>query len=506
MNDHVFQAQNICKNFGKNPALVDVSLNLRRGEVLGVIGANGAGKSTLMRILAGALKAESGEILLDGKKRQMNSMLEAWEAGIGFVSQELNLFPALSVIENLSLVPGSKHNSNVILEKSARATLDELGLQVSLTAKVETLSLADRQLVEIARALLQKPRVLILDEPTSALHVGEVERLHKVLRDLNKRGVSIIYITHFLEHLLDISNRFAVLRDGKRVKLVTKGDRPTVPELVEAMLSEKPHSADSLPEQKQDGTDGVELRISELTTAKGLNVAEFKATNGEIVGVAGHAGSGPEELFSVLFGRTKSTGGSITLPSGAEHKNNSADAVKSGVAYFPADRKGCGLTLRQSVTENVSAVRALTLGWDGLFPGRRKQTAIATERCRDLGVKLADVSQKVGELSGGNQQKVVFARWLEANPSLLLIDDPMRGVDVNAKKQINSVIQGLMEEPRVILFHSTDPEDYVSVAHRVVVFVDGELSCQLSGPEITEHNLMEAMNGSWNSVSVIPQN
>lgn len=495
MTDVIFQARNIHKSFGRNPALRDVSLDLHEAEVLGLIGANGAGKSTLMRILAGAIQPDRGSIVLDGTERRMTSMLDAWAAGIGFVSQELNLFPALTVRENLTLVPGSRNDAGEAFDAAACQTLAELGLSVSLGAKVGSLSLADRQLVEIARALLQKPRVLILDEPTSALHLHEVERLHRVIRELKARKVSVIYISHFLEHLLDISDSFAVLRDGCRVPLATGQARPTVADLVEAMLGQKHTTALKPPSQRHEASSAVALQITGLRTAGGLDLADFRAESGEVVGVAGHAGAGPEELFAVLFGRRAAIAGTVRLPSGGALPSASAAAVQAGVAYFPADRKGCGLTLRQSITENVSAVRALSLGWDGFFPNRSRQAAIARDRCRDIGVKLSDVGQCVGELSGGNQQKVVFARWLEANPSLLLIDDPMRGVDVNAKKQINAMIQSLLGEPRVILFHSTDPEDYVAAAHRVVVFVEGRVFCELVGPEITEHNLMAAMNG-----------
>lgn len=503
MPEFVFQARNISKSFGRNPALQDVSLDLREGEVLGLVGANGAGKSTLMRILAGAMQPDSGAILLDGQERRMTSMLAAWQAGIGFVSQELNLFPALTVRENLMLVPGNAPERTLDFDSAASETLATLGLTVPLGAKVQSLSLADRQLVEIARALLQKPRVLILDEPTSALHQHEVDRLHRVIRDLKARQVSIIYISHFLEHLLDSADRFAVLRDGRRAPLTPRGARPEVADLVEAMLGERQSTAQKPPPLRHDPARRVTLEIAGLRTARGLDVAHLKAESGEVVGVAGHAGSGPEQLFAVLFGRGKASAGTVTLPSGKPLATDSAAAVRAGVAYFPADRKGCGLTLRQSVTENVSAVRALSLGWDGLFPDRARQAEITFDRCRDIGVKLADVRQPVGELSGGNQQKVVFARWLEADPSLLLIDDPMRGVDVNAKRQINGVIQSLLRDPRVILFHSTDLEDYVSAAHRVVVFVEGRVFCELQGNEITEHNLMAAMNGSF-TAKVVP--
>lgn len=496
MKDLIFEAREVSKSFGKVAALSGVSMQLERGSILGLIGANGAGKSTLMRILAGALKPDSGQLVLDGELQNMNSMIEAWSAGIGFVSQELSLFPALSIIENLALVPGSRHSSRSGFRDEAKSTLTELGLKLPLDAEVARLSLADQQLVEIARALLQKPRVLILDEPTSALHLHEVERLHNVIRKLRDDGVSIIYISHFLEHLLDVCDAFVVLRDGKRVQVAAKDTRPTIPELVEAMLGDNPGPLEKQKSVTVEDSTRVRLEITGLRTPRGLQISKFIAHSGEVVGIAGHAGAGHEELLAVLFGKAKRIEGEIRLPSGKTPANDPAGAVNAGVAYFPADRKGLGLTLRESVSENISAVRSLVLGRDGFFPDQRRQAEIAQERCERLGIKLASVDQAVGELSGGNQQKVVFARWLEAAPTLLLIDDPMRGVDVNAKRQINEVIQDLLSEPRVIIFSSTDPEDYIMTAHRVIVFVDGRAFCELSGSHITEHNLVAAMNGT----------
>ncbi|NTI24436.1 sugar ABC transporter ATP-binding protein [Rhizobium rhizogenes] len=496
MQKIVFEARGVSKSFGPVQVLDDVSLSLKQGEVLGLIGANGAGKSTLMKILAGSLRPSEGEILLDGKPCLMNSMQEAWAVGIGFVSQELNLFPALTILENLALVPGqtgSMHDA--ALQSASAATLMELGLTLPLDIKVQELSLADRQLVEIARALLRNPRVLILDEPTSALHPAETERLHDVIRKLREGGVAIIYISHFLEHLLDIADDFAVLRDGRRINFLTRKERPTVPELVEAMLGSRPAAATVAPLRKERGAGLVALEIADATTRSGLSVDQLRAESGEVVGIAGHVGAGPEDLFQLLFGRLPLKSGKISLPSGQVMRPDTPAAVQAGVAYFPADRKRLGLTLRQSIRDNISAVRSLSLGRDGLLPSARHQSNRAEERGKTIGIKMSSIDQVVGELSGGNQQKVVFARWLEARPSLLLLDDPMRGVDVNAKRQIAGIIHDLLNEPRVILFHSTDPADYVAIAHRVIIFVDGTTFCELSGEQLTEHNLVAAMNG-----------
>lgn len=506
MREPVYTARNISKAFNGQPALRGVDIDIFSGQIAGLVGANGAGKSTLMKILSGALRADSGELRLDGKPLLMTSMLEAWQSGVGFVSQELNLFPPLSVAENLWLVPGRTGfiPSGDFLD-AARAETERLGLDVSLSTPVAALSLADRQLVEIARALLQRPRVLILDEPTSALHASEVDRLHHVLRNLRDAGVAMVYISHFLEEVIEVADAVVVIRDGANVPLEAAADFPTVPEIVSAMLG-RPAGHGTLedaPTRRSAKTGGKTLVVEALETRSGLNVDRLEAGEGEVLGLAGLAGAGPETLFQVLFGQVRPEAGRIELPSGRPPGSNRAGAVAAGVAYFPSDRKRLGLTLEQSICENVSAVRSLSLGRDGFVPNTARQREIAAARCMDIGVKMQNVSQPVGSLSGGNQQKVVFARWLEADPSLLLLDDPMRGVDVNAKREMCRIIRDLAAEGRVILFYSTDPGDYVSVTDRVVVFSDGRVVDELSGARLTEHSLVTSMNGE---VSTAPLN
>jgi ribose transport system ATP-binding protein len=427
----------------------------------------------------------------------MGSMLEAWQAGVAFVSQELNLFPPLSVAENLWLVPGRTGLTPTReFLTAARVQTERLGLKVPLSTPLASLSLADHQLVEIARALLQQPRVLILDEPTSALHASEVGRLHEILRGLRESGVAMIYISHFLEEVLEIADNVVVIRDGMNVPLESRGKQPTIPEIVTAMLGRASDAVHEPPARKTNtAANGVrELGIENLR-APGLSIDSLVATQGEVVGLAGLAGSGVETVFEILFGVATPASGVIRLPSGARQAQNRPQAVASGVAYFPSDRKHLGLTLDQSIHENVSAVRSLSLGRDGPVPKVARQRQIAEERCAQIGVKMQSVDQPVSSLSGGNQQKVVFARWLEANPSLLLLDDPMRGVDINAKQEMYRIIRDLAEGDRVILFYSTDPGDYVATTDRVLIFNDGGIIDELSGERLNEHELVASMNG-----------
>jgi ABC-type sugar transport system ATPase subunit len=499
----IYSARGISKRFGVVQALCDVDLDVAQGNVVGLVGANGAGKSTLLKIIAGALPPDSGELTLGGKPLAMKSITDAARAGIAIVSQELSLFPALSVEENLSLAPGeSAWTFRRSFARRAGEVLAKLGVDVALNAPLRRLSLADRQLIEISRALLQNPRVLILDEPTSSLHAAEVDRLHDVIRGLRNSGIGIIYVSHFLEELLDISDSLVILRNGKRVPEQIAPVTDRLNDVIAAMLGEIPQS---VAERSQKFGDEMRLiapiksgplSIIGLKGPKRLIVDKLEIHPGAVVGVAGLIGAGVEELFAVLFGLAKLVSGRITLPTGAPLPTNPAGAVKAGIAYSPANRKQYGLMLRQSIAENVVSVRALTLGRDGFVLRKARLMEAAAERCRQLGVIGGSVLQPAGNLSGGNQQKVVFAKWLEASPSLLVLDDPTRGIDVAAKREMHGIMRQFAQSGRVVLFSSSDPGEIASFADRAIVFVDGMLTCELGGNDLTEHRLVAAMNMS----------
>ena len=322
----IYSARGISKRFGAVPALQGVDFDVVEGKVNGLVGANGAGKSTLLKIIAGALPPDAGEIKLDGRPLAMQSITDAARAGIAIVSQELSLFPALSVEENLLLAPGKgAWRGRRAYGRGARAILERLGVEVALNTPLYRLSLADRQLVEIARAMLQNPRVLILDEPTSSLHVAEVERLHDIIRSLRDSGIGIVYVSHFLEELLDISDNLVILRNGKRVPENISPSAGELKAVVAAMLGETP---ESMVERAQRTTDQVHaddvippikvgpLRIADLKGPDYLVIDNLEIHPGAIVGVAGLAGAGVEELFAVLFGTARPKSGRVTLPSG----------------------------------------------------------------------------------------------------------------------------------------------------------------------------------------------
>jgi len=500
----IYSARGISKRFGAVHALSDVAFDVVEGQVNGLVGANGAGKSTLLKIIAGALPPDSGELRLDGRPLAMASINDAARAGIAIVSQELSLFPALSVEENLLLTPAARDwKARRAFGRRAREVLERLGVYVGLKETVYRLSLADRQLVEIARALLQNPRVLILDEPTSSLHSAEVERLHDIIRSLRDSGIGIVYVSHFLEEILEISDNLVILRNGKRVPGEITPAVDQLKAVVAAMLGETPESMAERAQRADDRT-GRDYQIPEIKIGplriKGLRgptdlvIDNLEVQPGAIVGVAGLAGSGVEELFAVLFGQAKPRSGEVTLPTGVPLPASTAGAVKAGIAYTPADRKHYGLMLRQSVAENVVSVRALTLGRDGFVMHAESLKAAATERCRQLGVVAGSMEQPVGALSGGNQQKIVFAKWMEASPSLLILDDPTRGIDIGAKREMHRIMRRLAQSGRVVLFSSSDPGEIAAVSDRVIVFVDGVLTRELDGETLTEHELVTAIN------------
>lgn len=491
----LFTGTGLSKSYGVQRALDRVDFELAAGEVKGLVGANGAGKSTLLKILAGALAPDEGELTLDGKPLRLTSLRDASRQGIALVSQELNLFPALSIRENLSII-----GTDTRLD-SAEAVLADLGLSVPLNKTLGDLSLGDRQLVEIARALLQKPRVLILDEPTSALHKREKERLLQVVKRLKASGVAIIYVSHFLEEVLEIADGLLVLRDGKRVTTEFALSKERLGDVVFAMLGQKSAeigAASHKPRTDAENNAAV-LRITDLEGPSQLRIPSLTVRSGEVVGVAGLAGAGVEELFAILFGRVRPRRGTIVLPSGAGVPRSIAEAVAARVAYIPADRKRLGLMIQKSVAENVCSVRSLVVGKDGFFLRRNALEALSRARCTTLGVKAASMRMPAGALSGGNQQKLVFGKWLEADPMLVLLDDPTRGVDIGAKREMHRIVRELADQGKIVLIHSSDPMELVSLADRVHVFVEGYLRAELTGAALTEHNLVSAMNTNTSS-------
>jgi ABC-type sugar transport system ATPase subunit len=488
----VYQAQGIRKRFGGVTALAGVDFALEAGSVHALLGENGAGKSTLVRILAGALAPDAGKLTLDNAPVTFASTREAAGRGVAVVSQELNVFPDLDVLANLFLTREPRRGvlvNRAEMARRAAPVLAELEFDRPLRTILGELTLAERQLVEIARALLGEPKVLILDEPTSALPVDRAEHLLGIVGRLRKRGVAVLYVSHLLAEVMLIADQVTVLRDG-RVVLAEPREALAVKDVVTAMVG----SVTELPLAKPVLVPGkAGLVLEELTVPGVLDGVTLSARCGEILGCAGKVGSGHSGLLEVVAGLRKVARGRVRLPSGKSGPRTLRSAVRSGVALVPGDRARIGLMLDKPLWDNVSQVSSGALGRYGPLPGRRRLVAAAEQLVQRLRIRTDSVHAPVGRLSGGNQQKVVFAKWLAAEPDVVLLDDPTRGVDVGAKADMHAIIRELAAAGRVVLICSTDPDELVELCDRVAVFFRGTVCAELSGAELTQAGLLHAM-------------
>jgi ABC-type sugar transport system ATPase subunit len=497
----VLEAQGIHKVYGGVVALAGVDFTARAGAVHALVGENGAGKSTLVKVLVGAVTPDAGALRLDGAELRLTNTLGAIGKGIAVVSQELSLFPDLDVLSNLFPMREPRRGPWVLrraMAERARPVLDELGLDVALDTPVEELSLEQRQLLEIGRALVADPRVLILDEPTSALHASETERLHGVLRTLRQRNVAVVYVSHHLEDVLALCDEVTVMRDGRVAVPAAAAGTLSVDRVVHHMLGEKvaalveegSHTGAPVP----GGTGAPGLHLEHVTVRGELDDVTLDVPAGVIIGVAGVAGSGYRTLLSVAAGATRLDSGRIVLPGGAELRGGQRGAIGQGVALVSGDRRRFGVMLDKPIWDNVGQVRSVALRRDGSLVRAGQLRSRAQEHVTRLGIRTPSVDQPVGMLSGCNQQKVVFAKWLEAEPSVLLLDDPTRGIDIGAKAEIYGLLRELSGRGTVQLVASPDARELAAICDEVVVFHGGRICAQLRGAQLDAHTILEVMN------------
>ena len=500
---NVLEASGIHKSYGGVAALTPSDFAVAPGTVHALLGENGAGKSTMVKMLAGAVRPDGGTILLDGSPVRFSSTADAARNGVAVVSQELNLFPHLDVLANLftkrERLRGPLFNRRVMSDE-ARPVLAELGLSVPLRALVGSLTLAQRQLVEVAKALLTRPRVLILDEPTSALDHDGTQRLLGLLDVLRHREVAVVFVSHILEEVMQLSDVVTVLRDGRVVLPAAPRSTLTIDRIVHSMLGERLIAAES--ESAASTSDapvlrGEALEVNGITVPGILNEASLTARAGEIVGLAGLAGAGHQALLEVLSGVRPAARGTLRLPGGRRGgapPRTLRRAVRRGIALVSGDRR-LGLMLDKPIWENVAQVNSVALARDGLVLRRPRLRSRTLARISQLGVRTPGVDHLAGHLSGGNQQKVVLAKWLESSPSTLLLDDPTRGVDVGAKAEIHALIRQVSGGSPILLC-STDLDEIVALCHRVLVFRRGRIAVELAGPTLTRHRLLTEMNAT----------
>lgn len=495
---YMLEAERLRKSYGGILALKGVDFRVRAASVHALVGENGAGKSTLVNVLAGAISPDSGSLHLDGQEVRFSSTADAARHGIAVVSQELSLFPDMDVLTNLFPMREPRWGPFIArgrMVEQAEPVLRELGLRLNLHVPVESLPLEQRQLVEIARALMLRPRVLILDEPTSALHVRETERLHEVLRTLRRRQVAVIYISHILEDVLSLCDEVTVLRDGEQVLDAVPAAQLTIDEIVRAMLGDKVPAAREQPAAGNGRAAGQEaLRFEQVTVPGSLEDVSLEAPAGVIIGVAGLSDSGHRDVLKVAAGLLEPTSGAVRLPNGKTVQPNLRSAVKQGIALIPGDRRAVGVMLDKTIWDNIAQVRAVALRRDGILLRVARLRERARTYIKQLGISAASVDQEVGNLSGGNQQKVVFAKWLDAEPSVLLLDDPTRGIDVGAKAEIYHLMRTLAGRGIVQVLASTDPWELATICDQVVVFYQGKVCATLKPPHLNAHIILEVMN------------
>ncbi|WP_024285489.1 sugar ABC transporter ATP-binding protein [Cellulomonas sp. KRMCY2] len=491
-------AQGLTKSYGGVHALLDGRIRLEAGQIHALVGENGAGKSTMVKILSGVERRDAGTIEIEGRRTEYDTPREAAAHGIAIVSQELSLFPDLSVAENLFAADLPLHRGLLdvrSMAQRARPVLEQLGLDVSMRVRVGMLPLADQQLLEIARALLSEPRVLILDEPTSALPAAAALRLEGVLHALAARGIALLYISHYLEEVRRIADRISVLRDGEVVVEGAAAGEVSLAALVEAMLGDQAAPVAAARPATVGSALAPSLTLEHVSVAGVLTDIDLAVAPGEIVGVAGLEGAGHLTVLEVVCGIARPTSGRVRLPGGGAPRSV-RQAVRAGVAFVPGDRKKLGLMLDKTVWENATSVRWLGQGKDGPMLRRDELVARAGRSLERMRFK-GDVHAAVGELSGGNQQKVVFAKWMDADPSVVVLDDPTRGVDIGARSEMHELVRAIAAEQKVVLLASTDLAELTELCHRVVVLQRGRVVAELSGTELTEAALSVAMNAGF---------
>jgi ABC-type sugar transport system ATPase subunit len=480
------EVNNLSKHFLGVQALEDVSFELHPGQVLALIGENGAGKSTLIRILSGAHQPDRGEVMINGSPVQINGPKDSEAHGIATVYQELNLFPDLSVAENL--VFGAYPRKGVIdwkaAKREAREFLGGLGLNVDVNRKVRELSVAEKQMLEIAKSLHRNAQVLILDEPTAVLGGADVDHLLQLVHGLKERGVSIIFVSHRLEEVFDLADRYVVLKDG-RLTGTGKISETDHDDLVSKMVGRNFTRG----EREVAATFGeTALEVRNLSREGVLNDVSFNVRAGEVLGVAGLRGAGRTELARAIYGADPYTSGEVFVKGRKLKAGNPLQAIDAGIGLVPEERKTQGLFTALSTAMNIPVVSMLKNRKTTASPSRDQK--LARNYVEKLRIKVADVSSPVATLSGGNQQKVVLAKWLEAGVDVLILDEPTRGIDIGAKQEIYELIHELCREGLAIIVISSELPEVLALSNRILVMYHGEVAAELEGATATEEQIM----------------
>jgi len=495
--DVLLQTKNLSKTFGSVAALSSVDFTLYEGEVHALLGENGAGKSTLIKLITGVHKPDSGQIFLHGEEIEVQNPHEAQKHGISPVYQEINLIPTLSVAENIYLGRQPMRFGvidNAAVNRKARELLKRFYLDIDVTRTLSSYSVAVQQLIAIARGVDMSAQVLILDEPTASLDRNEVNILFDVVRNLKQQGIGIIIITHFLDQVFEISDRITILRNGLKV-----GEHKTE-ELSRVQLISEMLGRDLSEELSQPETNGQSTQPERETYIEVQNLGQhgliepisFTIEKGEAVGLAGLLGSGRTETALLIFGIEGNDQGQVLVDGKPVKLNSPRQAIQNGFALCPEDRKSEGIIGDLTVRENVILALQAKRGWFNYIP-RQKQEELANEMIEKLHIVTSDAEQLAGQLSGGNQQKLILARWLVSNPDFLILDEPTRGIDVGAHAEIISLIKQLCKQGISLLVISSELAEIVDYSERVIVLRDRRKVTELVGDEINENAIMQAI-------------
>lgn len=490
----VLELRGIHKKFPGVHALNNVSLSLQPGEIHALLGENGAGKSTLIKVMTGVYSRDAGEILLNGTAIFPRDTGDAQALGISTVYQEVNLLPNLSVAQNLFLGREPKRFGLIdwkTMNQQSADILKEYDLSIDVSAPLSQFSIAIQQLIAIARGVSMSAKVLILDEPTASLDADEVKTLFRVMRELRDKGVALVFVTHFLDQVYAVCDRITVLRSAQYVGTYETATLSRA-ELISHMLGkELANLSESRPDPLAENTPAL-IELKQLANQPYLQPIDLSVRKGEVVGLAGLLGSGRTEMCRLIFGIDKARDGALLIEGQAVNFNSPREAIDAGFGLCPEDRKHDGILGQLSIRENMILAKQIKRGW-WRFISRKEQTEIADYFVKELAIKTSDIEKPINQLSGGNQQKVILARWLAANPRLLILDEPTRGIDIGAHAEIIRLIRKLCAEGLSLVVASSEMEELVAFSHKVVVMRDRNKVAELAHTDITPDNIMKAI-------------
>ena len=494
-NNTICSISGISKNFPGVMALNNVTFDVREGEIHALVGENGAGKSTLMNIITGVFPPTSGNITFDGREVNFINPRKAQEAGIAMIHQELSLSAALSVAENIFQGHLPKNKINLVdyqkLYREAEMLMQEVGLHdINAETLVRDINVSQQQQVEIAKALSQNSKFLVLDEPTSALTTGETSKLMNIMRDLKKKGITMLYISHKLNEIMEISDRVTVLRDGSLIQTLNTKDA-SIEQIISLMVGRKYNNIEIRTNFISDYSQlSPILEVKNLNSGKKIKNVSFKLYKGEVLGLTGLVGAGRSEVLQALFGADKCDSMEVKI-CGEEHSiNNCYDAVRLGMGLIPEGRKLQGLFLKLAVTENMSIVNLSEMKNIFQLISLGRENHKVEEYIKQFDIKTPSSFQIINNLSGGNQQKVIIARWLMNSPQILLLDEPTQGIDVGVKRDIYEIIGKLASQGVSIIFVSSDMQEILGLCDRIVVMYEGEITGELLHNEATQDKIM----------------